>query len=348
MRSALYYPHTEIRSEALLKSALLLWDKVYTIAPNPGYQPYYESRLFQEAYTLIGKTHEIGDDEKALAHSIIEDFATRPLPHAFSFESSREGAPIYELYPEKFFPETWQLLQEAGLSGQRLTNDDFPTAEPTGLSLMSILADCCAGTSLARVTDRGEAYASLSGLFIVSTRDGPWESDDPWISNPDEQVEKLVPIALKVLDLENISLESLIDLRKREETSGAGSSITRLRHNFVDHLKKQAELFRSARTNQDVVQMQHEFEDDLRQDYVDLKEALRGGIVDALLTKEVIATVIASATTLAPTVHGVFAAAGGFFALGGLAATGSKLFRSRKKLMLEHPSAYLYEVRGVR
>ena len=33
MRSALYYPHTKIRSEELLKSSLLLWDKVSSIVP---------------------------------------------------------------------------------------------------------------------------------------------------------------------------------------------------------------------------------------------------------------------------------------------------------------------------
>ena len=33
MRSVLCYPHTKIRSEKLLKTSLLLWDKVSFIAP---------------------------------------------------------------------------------------------------------------------------------------------------------------------------------------------------------------------------------------------------------------------------------------------------------------------------
>ena len=34
MRSALYYPHTDVRSEALMKSALLTWDKLHSIIPH--------------------------------------------------------------------------------------------------------------------------------------------------------------------------------------------------------------------------------------------------------------------------------------------------------------------------
>jgi len=41
VRSALYYPHTEIKSENLFKTALLLWDQVYVIAPWPNYEPRY-------------------------------------------------------------------------------------------------------------------------------------------------------------------------------------------------------------------------------------------------------------------------------------------------------------------
>ena len=34
MLKALYYPHTEIQNPAVLKNALLLWDRIETIVPN--------------------------------------------------------------------------------------------------------------------------------------------------------------------------------------------------------------------------------------------------------------------------------------------------------------------------
>jgi hypothetical protein len=67
MLKALYYPHTEIRSEVILKNALLLWDSIETIVPNVDWQrqgPTGDSehwqaadaasaRLFDEAAELI-------------------------------------------------------------------------------------------------------------------------------------------------------------------------------------------------------------------------------------------------------------------------------------------------------
>jgi len=83
MRSALYYPHTHIQSEALLRTALLLWDNVAIVAPYPGFVPEYEERHFQEAFEIIGRCHYPTEQEKRNAHELIEDFATRPLPKAF-------------------------------------------------------------------------------------------------------------------------------------------------------------------------------------------------------------------------------------------------------------------------
>jgi hypothetical protein len=45
MRSALYYPHTDIRSETLMKSALLTWDRVHTIFPYKEYKPNYSGNI---------------------------------------------------------------------------------------------------------------------------------------------------------------------------------------------------------------------------------------------------------------------------------------------------------------
>jgi len=52
------------------------------------------------------------------------------------------------------------LLRNKSLVGRPLANADYPSTAETGMSLMSILADCCAGDSLSRVTDYGTAYAA--------------------------------------------------------------------------------------------------------------------------------------------------------------------------------------------
>jgi hypothetical protein len=44
MRSVLCYPHTKIRSEKLLKTSLLLWDKVSFIGPWRQFEAKYYFR----------------------------------------------------------------------------------------------------------------------------------------------------------------------------------------------------------------------------------------------------------------------------------------------------------------
>lgn len=208
MRSALYYPHTEIRSESLLKTALMLWDRIHVIVPFEGYIPAYKSPEARKSFEIIGKCHYPSDDEKNQAHALIEDFATRRLPEAFSYISVQSPQETYEVYPQKLLPETWNVLQHAGLVGNPLANADYPAAPPTGLSLMSLLADCCAGDSLVRVTDRSAAYASLSGLLTESTLGSV---------DAGEARESLLAVVLKVADADRIpfSRDSISGTRGR-------------------------------------------------------------------------------------------------------------------------------------
>lgn len=39
LQKALYYPHTDITNEAIIKNALLLWDQVETIIPSETWRP---------------------------------------------------------------------------------------------------------------------------------------------------------------------------------------------------------------------------------------------------------------------------------------------------------------------
>ena len=48
----------------------------------------------------------------------------------------RENVPpdqTYELWPQKLYNETWTLLREKQLVGQRLANGDYPFTEQAGL-----------------------------------------------------------------------------------------------------------------------------------------------------------------------------------------------------------------------
>lgn len=122
------------------------------MVPWDGFRPDFHDRDHARAFELIGVPHVPSYEEKKQAHEIVEDFATRALPEAFSYISMdyRDDWPVH---PEKLLPETWHMLRATGLAGRQSPRSGIPVTEPTGLSLLSILADCCAGQSFARITD---------------------------------------------------------------------------------------------------------------------------------------------------------------------------------------------------
>jgi hypothetical protein len=341
IRSALYYPHTKIQSEALFKTALLLWDKLHIIAPSPRYIPNYSSRAQNEAFELIGRCHYPSDKEKQQTHELVEDFATRPLPDAFSYRAANGSTAIYEVYSDKLLPETWQVLHEAGLAGRRSGLRGYPTAESTGLSLMSLLADCCAGKSLARVTDRALAYASLAGL-LTGVQDASVATE--------KARQALLPIAVTIADVQDLALEGWIAFRKREEGASDGHLVRQLRHRFVACIEAQAQTLAAAENSRDREELRRQFEQDMRDDYRALREALKLEAHQTLGTKELITAVVGGIATIgAVATHqllpmpGVITATGAIVAVGGLIAGRGRFLSSRRKLLVEHPMAYLYE-----
>lgn len=344
MRSALYYPHTEIRSEALLKSSLMLWDRVHVIVPFDNYAPSYDTSELQSAFELIGRCHCPSSEEKQRTHELVEEFATRCLPDSFSYVSMASPNEVYEVYPQKLLPETWEILQQANLAGTPLQNADYPTTNATGLSLMSLLADCCAGDNLARITDRSAAYASLAGLLTQSPV-------SPWKLVKDR--EGVLALTLKVLNADSIPLAKWIKLREREIGAADGYQVRDLRHRFVEHLETQASRLAKAQTEAERKEIQEQIEEDISDDYRDLCEALKLEAWQMLPTKEVIVAVLgglASVGSLALNtvlpMPGVISSTGAAAAIGGLLASRSKYVKARRKVLQEHPISYLYEAEG--
>ena len=103
MRTALYYPHTEVQSESLVRTALLTWDSLEYIAPDAGYQPQYESKSMARAMELIGKRRVPTTEEKETIHELVEDL----LKQVWSFLAG--------------FSERLEPIQEEWIQGQLLS-----------------------------------------------------------------------------------------------------------------------------------------------------------------------------------------------------------------------------------
>ena len=86
MRSAVYYPLTTVDNEHLIKSALLMWDKLEFIVPWSGFRPNYSNPLIARAMELIGIARVPTEAEKREAHSHVEELVDRKLPPAFYYD----------------------------------------------------------------------------------------------------------------------------------------------------------------------------------------------------------------------------------------------------------------------
>jgi|ERR1019366_700463 hypothetical protein len=345
MRSALYYPHTTIRNEIVLKRALLLWDSIEYIVPDRDYKAQYSSTLLAEAAELVAEPHVPSLDEQTEAHKQIEDFATSSLPDAFFFRSLGVQGD-YEIYPQKLLPDTFDLLKKLQIAGDPRANADFPFSRPAGLSVMSILADCCAGKTRARVTDQGAAYATISNLLQGSATDYTQ-------TTAMESSEQFVSVSLEVIDAGSIDLQKLVDFRKRERKSG-GHAHRDLRHRYVDRMEAHVEtLTKTKGTKGDAAVLTRQLNDEMKDDLTSLREELGFARNEVLFSKEMITAAVAGLGTIASfafgapyLVAGLVTSVGAPVAIGGLLGSHNKFLSSRKAILQKHPMAYLYELQG--
>lgn len=340
MRSAFYYPYTSLHSEDLIRTSLLLWDRVHIMVPWEGFHADYRNRDHARALELVGVHHVPSIEEKKQVHEFVEDFATRPLPEPFSYVSKDHRAD-WPIYPEKLLPDTWQLLRMTGLAGHRLPSSGVPVTKPTGLSLLSILADCCAGQSLTRITDQSAAYGVLAGLLAAKPDD----------SNREGTEEGLAAITLRIIDTKRIPLTKLVAFREREEKSASGHELRTLRHRYLDRISKQVSSMAGLQKKSDRAELQRQFDQEMKDDLRQLRSELRLSATEALTNKEILAAVLGGAAAVtAPFFHfqlpDVVSASGGAVSIGGLLALRTKFVKSRYDVLKNHPMAYLYELKG--
>src|ERR1700730_13507294 len=112
MRSALYYPHMALNSEAIIKTGLLLWDQLEFIVPDAGFRPRYNNKFIAQAMELIGLPHPPNQEEKQETHTRIEELLKRRLPWQLYYKRNRGARRHFEMHPAKLLPETWRLLQD--------------------------------------------------------------------------------------------------------------------------------------------------------------------------------------------------------------------------------------------
>jgi len=164
MLVALYYPHTIIRSKNLIKTALLLWDSVECIVPEPDWhlEKPFKEQSYNEAIELIVRPHVPNSQQRSRAHADVNHFLQEQGSQFFLQNALRNHYHRdFSIFHDKFLNTTWHRLESHGLARWDDTSMDYRVPPALGLLMMSSLADACAGTQKQKVTDRVLAYSLL-------------------------------------------------------------------------------------------------------------------------------------------------------------------------------------------
>lgn len=283
MLTALYYPHTTLHDCSLLKTALLLWDRLEFIAPWPDYKlkSFDGNRDVDEALEIVGAPLFPSREQQQQAHAAIEDLATSSLSNDFLWNQTDSTETRVLVYPQKFLPETWEVLKQTNLANPDCSGhlEDWSMGRNFGLVIMSILADACAGSEKRAVTDQVNSY-NLLARSIASMHGGSF-------GLASEAATRLVTIALKIVDADQFTLRELIDFRK-QESAASGHQVRQLRHNFMKvvdgYIKK---ISGCEGRDGDVLELERQYEQAMRDDLLNLKDLLKRKATDTLLSRDV-------------------------------------------------------------
>jgi len=304
--AALYYPHTTIHSESLLKSALLLWDYVECIRPSRHVAgSTTENRNIAEAKELIVRDRIPTDDERHVVHAHLADLLRDGVPQWLRRDVKRSQLKRpYLMYPQKLAHETWALLEHAELAQLDERSGDVAVPPALGLLALSLLADECAGQTRTKITDRERAYSWLFG--IMTSKLGGEYLPAFQASDLAATYDRLITASVKVVSTDAIPLKRLIALRKKEQ-SGKAPELQLLRAKYLatlnDHVKL---LLQPGLRPADVREIERQFQRDRQADFRDLKGELGLAARDVLLSREIGVCVLALAgVAAAPAVAAV-------------------------------------------
>jgi hypothetical protein len=367
MLSALYYPHTAVRDEDFLKHALLYWDEVEYIAPWQDFNalPRYKDRTMRTLSEFL-KPRVPTEPEKHRAHAEIMRLVEDGLPEWLQEDrvSTDNERQIYSMFEHKLLPETWKELKKQKVVFRKHGDlDDYASHTFLGLTLMAILARCCAGTLKHTITDQLDAYGTVLKHIEFSsnatdTGDAPLDRkfgrlSKGWGSvlgvqrprDEDTERKRLVSITLEVIDSNSLSVDALVRLRTDKRALG-----TTLRQNYANMVEEYVDkLTEPGLLDTDITALREEFKRKMMLDMNMLFEELAPVAKKSILSKEVAVAVSASVAGAAVLMSsGIGAPLGGSLAIGALCKLHTEYRSARDAVFAKHPMAFLYRAKRLR
>jgi len=358
--NAIYYPHTAVRDENFLKHALLYWDEIEYISPSPEYDalPTYSEATTRELARFL-KPRVPTSEEQERAHIEIMRLVKDGLPEWLQIQKRADlnEADLYTIFSNKLLEKTWSELKERNLVKPGMHHDlsDYASHSYLALTLMAILAKCCAGKLKHTITDRTDYYVNImSHLEFLSQRDA--KSDEifkRWLHTlgnkrprtEDEERGTLIAITLDVINASTLSVDALVKLRTSKHALA-----TQLRRNYAKAIEEYVEqLVEPGLEANDAETLRKDFQNAMQFDMARLYEELRPVAKKTALSRQVAVAVIApivGATVLASS--GIGVPLGGLLGAGALAKLSVEYRSARDGVFEKHPMAFLYSTQGIR
>jgi hypothetical protein len=258
----------------------------------------------------------------------------------------REGREDWQLrhqpiYPQKFLDRTWRQLEREGIARWISHLSDYGVPVPLAFLMMSVLADVCSVPGTHKVTDQIKAYDWLSEALARRLQ-------SPYVTGPDIDLiapdyDRIVALSMVAIDARNVSLENLLKFRRSELRNGADHKA--MRRHYQAAVQKCADRIGSeARTSADIREIERQFFEDIRDDLKELKKELGLATWKALLSKEVILTVLLLAGAITAPVAALTALGISVGALG-IIPVGRGIIEyrgARRKALTSHASSWLF------
>jgi len=275
MQNALYFPHIHVRTDRVMKSALLLWDQVEVITPWRRYEISYRefgynteyTKTLEHAHRLVSQEHVPSDEEKHAAHDRIIDLATTPnLPEWFLKKEAKDAG--FVMHFQKLFHKTWDDLSKLGIATKIRQDGDVIVPTAFGRATMTILAQCCAGNDTQLVTDSARATDDVRQTTEIEER-----KRNKLEFGPEKEKFFSAVDSLNIVDVEKFTLPQLIEFRERELREIAPYQRV-FRQNYWAKLDKATQEFSSAKNESERLRVRERFRSELTGEFEFLKEEL--------------------------------------------------------------------------
>lgn len=291
MQNALYFPHVHVRSDRLLKSALLLWDQLEFITPWENYVASYgglgynseDTKTLEHAHRLMQCEHVPSEDEKRAAHTRILDLATTPNQPAWLLNKTDDEAG-FAIHFEKLFDDTWKDLERLGITTKVRYDGHLVVPTPFGRATMTILAQCCAGNDTQLVTDSARATDDVRQTTEIEERkrnDLQFEAERKYFSAID---------TLNLIDVDQFTLSQLVEFRESELRQTTPYQ-QEFRRTYWEKLDKAAQEYRVAKNGPERKRVRQRLQSALRAEFAFLKEELGLATAETLFTADTAALV---------------------------------------------------------